>query len=142
MMYWNNNDNLGLNNMLRILAVITLAFGVMGSGCTTTQQVIAKVQSSSDTPLEQVLKLRPDLRKELATVELRQFFNKAETPTIGQVKVTETRLKDDSVRSVQTIYYFSRKTGAGSWIILTDYYRCMRGVNTKTFRKRSVHNSV
>ena len=134
-MCWNNNDNLGLNNMLRILAVITLAFGVMGSGCTTTQQVIAKVQSSSDTPLEQVLKMRPDLRKELATVELRQFFNKAETPTIGQVKVTETRLKDDSVRSVQTIYYFSRKNGSWKLDNTDRSYRCMRGVNTKTFQK-------
>lgn len=135
MMCWNNNDNLGLNNMLRILAVITLAFGVMGSGCTTTQQVIAKVQSSSDTPLEQVLKMRPDLRKDLATVELRQFFNKAETPTIGQVKVTETRLKDDSVRSVQTIYYFSRKNGSWKLDNTDRSYRCMRGANTKTFQK-------
>ena len=102
MMGWNKNDDKGLNNMFRILAVATLAFGILGSGCATAQQVIAKVQSSSDTPLEQVLQLRPDLRKELATVELRQFFDKVESPTIGQVKVTETGLMDDSVRSVQS----------------------------------------
>ena len=50
--------------MLRLLAVTALGLGMMMSGCTTTQQVIAKVQSSSDTPLDQVLKMRPDLRNE------------------------------------------------------------------------------
>ena len=74
--------------MLRLLAVTALGLGMMMSGCTTTQQVIAKVQSSSDTPLDQVLKMRPDLRNELATVEIRQFFNNVESPTVGQVKVT------------------------------------------------------
>lgn len=135
MMGWNKNDDKGLNNMFRILAVATLAFGILGSGCATAQQVIAKVQSSSDTPLEQVLQLRPDLRKELATVELRQFFDKIESPTIGQVKVTETGLMDDSVRSVQTIYYFKREDN--SWMLQNaeKLYRCARGSNTKAFQK-------
>ncbi|WP_244782732.1 hypothetical protein [Acinetobacter sp. F-1] len=121
--------------MLRLLAVTTLGLGMMMSGCTTTQQVIAKVQSSSDTPLEQVLQLRTDLRKELATVELRQFFDKVESPTIGQVKVTETGLMDDSVHSVQTIYYFKREDN--SWMLQNTekLYRCARGSNTKTFQK-------
>ena len=95
--------------MLRLLAVTILGLGVMTSGCTTTQKVIAKVQSSSDTPLDQVLKMRPDLREELATVEIRQFFNRVESPTVGQVKVTETGLMDDSVRSIQTIYHFRKE---------------------------------
>lgn len=133
-MYLNNNDNLGLNTMLRILAVATLTMGMMISGCATTQQVIAKVQLSSDTPLDQVLKMRPDLRKELATVELRQFFNKAESPTIGQVKVTETGLKDDSVRSIQTLYHFTREDGSWKLDNTEKSYRCMRGKNTKTFQ--------
>ena len=42
-MGWNKNDDKGLNNMFRILAVATLAFGILGSGCATAQQVIAKV---------------------------------------------------------------------------------------------------
>ncbi|WP_216937203.1 MULTISPECIES: hypothetical protein [unclassified Acinetobacter] len=121
--------------MLRILAVTVLGLGMMMSGCTTTQQVIAKVQSSSDTPLDQVLKMRPDLRNELATVEIRQFFNNVESPTVGQVKVTETGLMDDSVRSVQTIYHFKKEDKKWKIQETEKSYRCMRGANTKTFQK-------
>jgi hypothetical protein len=46
--------------------------------------------------LAQVLKERPDLRNELATVEIRQYFNTVESPTAAEVKVTETGLLDDS----------------------------------------------
>lgn len=121
--------------MLRLLAVTTLGLGAMTSGCTTTQKVIAKVQSSSDTPLDQVLKMRPDLREELATVEIRQFFNRVESPTVGQVKVTETGLMDDSVRSIQTIYHFRKEEKNWKMHNTEKLYQCVRGSNTKTFQK-------
>lgn len=121
--------------MLRLLAVTILGLGVMTSGCTTTQKVIAKVQSSSDTPLDQVLKMRPDLREELATVEIRQFFNRVESPTVGQVKVTETGLMDDSVRSIQTIYHFRKEEKNWKMHNTEKFYQCVRGSNTKTFQK-------
>ncbi|MFW2045294.1 MULTISPECIES: hypothetical protein [Acinetobacter] len=121
--------------MLRLLAVTILGLGVMTSGCTTTQKVIAKVQSSSDTPLDQVLKMRPDLREELATVEIRQFFNRVESPTVGQVKVTETGLMDDSVRSIQTIYHFRKEDKNWKMHNTEKLYQCVRGSNTKTFQK-------
>jgi len=121
--------------MLRLLAVTILGLGVMTSGCTTTQKVIAKVQSSSDTPLDQVLKMRPDLREELATVEIRQFFNRVESPTVGQVKVTETGLMDVSVRSIQTIYHFRKEEKNWKMHNTEKLYQCVRGSNTKTFQK-------
>lgn len=121
--------------MLRLLAVTILGLGVMTSGCTTTQKVIAKVHSSSDTPLDQVLKMRPDLREELATVEIRQFFNRVESPTVGQVKVTETGLMDDSVRSIQTIYHFRKEEKNWKMHNTEKLYQCVRGSNTKTFQK-------
>ena len=121
--------------MLRLLAVTILGLGVMTSGCTTTQKLIAKVQSSSDTPLDQVLKMRPDLREELATVEIRQFFNRVESPTVGQVKVTETGLMDDSVRSIQTIYHFRKEEKNWKMHNTEKFYQCARGSNTKTFQK-------
>ncbi|MGQ0473746.1 hypothetical protein [Acinetobacter variabilis] len=121
--------------MLRLLAVTILGLGAMTSGCTTTQKVIAKVQSSSDTPLDQVLKVRPDLREELATVEIRQFFNRVESPTVGQVKVTETGLMDDSVRSIQTIYHFRKEEKNWKMHNTEKLYQCVRGSNTKTFQK-------
>ncbi|QKW81270.1 MULTISPECIES: hypothetical protein [Acinetobacter] len=121
--------------MLRLLAVTILGLGVMTSGCTTTQKVIARVQSSSDTPLDQVLKMRPDLREELATVEIRQFFNRVESPTVGQVKVTETGLMDDSVRSIQTIYHFRKEEKNWKMHNTEKLYQCVRGSNTKTFQK-------
>ncbi|MHC3984643.1 hypothetical protein [Acinetobacter sp. TW_SC_4] len=121
--------------MLRLLAVTILGLGVMTSGCTTTQKVITKVQSSSDTPLDQVLKMRPDLREELATVEIRQFFNRVESPTVGQVKVTETGLMDDSVRSIQTIYHFRKEEKNWKMHNTEKLYQCIRGSNTKTFQK-------
>jgi len=121
--------------MLRLLAVTILGLGVMTSGCTTTQKVIAKVQSSSDTPLDQVLKMRPDLREELATVEIRQFFTRVESPTVGQVKVTETGLMDYSVRSIQTIYHFRKEEKNWKMHNTEKLYQCVRGSNTKTFQK-------
>lgn len=105
------------------------------TGCATTQNIVSKVTPSAETPLAQVLKERPDLRKQLATVELRQFFNNVESPTAAQVKVTETGLMDDSVRSIRTIYSFKLVNGDWEKVKTEKSYQCLRGKNTKTFQK-------
>jgi len=109
---------IGEKMMLRLLAVSALCLSVL-SGCAAAQKIAHK-DGSSDTPLAQVLKERPDLRKELATVEIRQL--------------TETGLMDDSVRSVRTIYRF--KNVAGDWERTSTQkeYQCQRGKNTKAFQ--------
>ncbi|WP_347474149.1 hypothetical protein ABEF90_01995 [Acinetobacter thermotolerans] len=119
--------------MLRII-LFALTLGVAVSGCATTENIIAKVHTP-DTPLEQVLKLRPELRNEMATVELRQFFNNPESPTAGQVKVTETGLKDDSIKAIQTIYHF--KLDGRQWELVNTQkmYQCLRGGDQKKFQQ-------
>ena len=118
--------------MYRLIAVSALCVGIL-SGCATTQKIVSKV-GSSDTPLNQVLKDRPDLRKELSTVEIRQYFNRVESPNAGQVKVTETGLMDDSVRSIRTIYNFKLVDGVWQRVSTKKEYQCQRGKNTKTFQ--------
>ncbi|WP_156189553.1 hypothetical protein [Acinetobacter indicus] len=119
--------------MFRFAAIAGLAIAV--TGCATTQNIVSKVTPSAETPLAQVLKERPDLRKQLATVELRQFFNNVESPTAAQVKVTETGLMDDSVRSIRTIYSFKLVDGDWEKVKTEKSYQCLRGKNTKTFQK-------
>ncbi|CAM4185425.1 hypothetical protein [Acinetobacter pragensis] len=118
--------------MLRVLAAAVICAGVL-SGCATTQKIVNKV-GTSETPLAQVLKERPDLRKNLATVEIRQYFNRVESPTAAEVKVTETGLMDDSVRSVRTIYRFKHVDGDWERTSTQKEYQCQRGKNTKTFQ--------
>ncbi|WP_168389723.1 hypothetical protein [Acinetobacter indicus] len=119
--------------MFRFAAMAGLAIAV--TGCATTQNIVSKVTPSAETPLAQVLKERPDLRKQLATVELRQFFNNVESPTAAQVKVTETGLMDDSVRSIRTIYSFKLVDGDWEKVKTEKSYQCLRGKNTKAFQK-------
>lgn len=119
--------------MFRFAAMAGLAIAV--TGCATTQNIVSKVTPSAETPLAQVLKERLDLRKQLATVELRQFFNNVESPTAAQVKVTETGLMDDSVRSIRTIYSFKLVNGDWEKVKTEKSYQCLRGKNTKTFQK-------
>lgn len=123
---------LGVRIMLRVLAAAVICAGVL-SGCATTQKIVNKV-GTSETPLAQVLKERPDLRKDLATVEIRQYFNRVESPTAAEVKVTETGLMDDSVRSVRTIYRFKHVDGDWERTSTQKEYQCQRGKNTKTFQ--------
>lgn len=78
--------------------------------------------------------MRPELQKDLATVEIRQFFNRVENPSIGQVKVTETGLQDDSIKSIQTIYHFSLENDKWQLTKTDESYKCARGKNTKTFQ--------
>ena len=121
--------------MLRIILLATLTLGVaVTGGCATTQDTIFKLQSP-DTPLEQVLKLRPELRENIATVELRQFFNNIESPTAGQVKVTETGLKDDSVKAIQTIYHFKLDGRQWELVNIQKAYQCLRGSDKKKFQQ-------
>ena len=121
--------------MLRIILFLILTFGVaVTGGCATAQDTILQIQSPV-TPLEQVLRLRPELRENIATVELRQFFNNAEPPTAGQVKVTETALKDDSVKAIQTIYHF--KLDGPQWELVNTQkmYQCIQARDTKKFQQ-------
>ena len=75
-----------MNFRLSSLAIVAVT--VLATGCATTQNVISQIHpSSSNTPLEQVLKERSDLVHELATVEIRQYFNTVESPTLAEEKV-------------------------------------------------------
>ena len=118
--------------MNRLMVVSALCVGML-AGCATTQKIVSKVGSSA-TPLDQVLKERPDLSKELSTVEIRQYFNRVESPNAGQVKVTETGLMDDSVKSIRTIYSFRLVDGEWNRVNTQKEYQCQRGKNTKTFQ--------
>ncbi len=119
--------------MFRLVAVSAMCLGIL-SGCATTQNLVNKV-SGTETPLAQVLKERSDLRKDLATVEIRQFFNSVESPTVGQVKVTETNLLDDSVRSIRTIYSFKNVNYDWTLVGTEKSYQCSRGKNPQSFQK-------
>ena len=118
--------------MNRLMVVSALCVGMI-AGCATTQKIVSKVGSSA-TPLDQVLKERPDLSKELSTVEIRQYFNRVESPNAGQVKVTETGLMDDSVKSIRTVYSFKLVDGEWNRVNTQKEYQCQRGKNTKTFQ--------
>lgn len=104
------------------------------SGCATTQNLVNKVGGNAETPLAQVLNERSDLRKKLATVELRQYFNSVEAPTVAEVKLTETGFKDDSVRSIRTIYSFKKIDDQWKKVDTQKEYQCIRGGN-KNFQK-------
>jgi hypothetical protein len=122
----------------RLSSLAILAVTVLATGCATTQNVISQIHpSSSNTPLEQVLKERSDLVHELATVEIRQYFNTVESPTLAEVKVTQTGLMDDSIAAKRTIYNF--KLDGGKWVQVnkTNDHRCLRGKNTKDFQKEN-----
>lgn len=119
--------------MSRLVSISVMCIAML-SGCATTQTIVSKV-TGSDTPLEQVLNERPDVRKSLATVELRQYFNRIENPTVAEVKLTETGLMDDSVRSIRTVYSFKNVDGQWKRMDTQKEYQCLRGKNTKNFQK-------
>ena len=113
--------------MIRLIAASAMCLGIL-SGCATTQNIVNKV-SSSGTPLAQVLSERSDLRKDLSTVEIRQYFNQVENPTAAEVKVTETGLLDDSLKSIRTIYRFKNVNDDWKLIDTQKAYQCTRGKN-------------
>ncbi len=119
-----------MNKLICLSLLSTLVF----TGCATTQKLVSQVSGGSDTPIAQVLNERSDLRKNLSTVELRQYFNQVENPTAAEVKLTETGLMDDSVKSNRSIYRFKNVDGQWQRIDKTQEYQCLRGKNTKTFQ--------
>ena len=119
-----------MNKLICLSLLSTLVF----TGCATTQKLVSQVSRGSDTPIAQVLNERSDLRKNLSTVELRQYFNQVENPTAAEVKLTETGLMDDSVKSIRSIYRFKNVDGQWQRIDKTQEYQCLRGKNTKTFQ--------
>ncbi|MGR3978353.1 hypothetical protein FW754_11915 [Acinetobacter sp. 1207_04] len=119
-----------MNKLICLSLLSTLVF----TGCATTQKLVSQVSGGSDTPIAQVLNERSDLRKNLSTVELRQYFNQVENPTVAEVKLTETGLMDDSVKSIRSIYRFKNVDGQWQRIDKTQEYQCLRGKNTKTFQ--------
>jgi hypothetical protein len=120
---------------LRIASILTLSAAVLATGCTTTQKLVPQIISGgSHTPLDLVLKQRPELTKELATVELRQYFNTVESPTLAEVKVTETNLMDDSVHTRRTLYNFKLQDDRWTQVNKKEEYKCARGKNTKNFQ--------
>ena len=119
-----------MNKLICLSLLSTLVF----TGCATTQKLVSQVSGGSDTPIAQVLNERSDLRKKLSTVELRQYFNQVENPTAAEVKLTETGLMDDSVKSIRSIYRFKNVDGQWQRIDKTQEYQCLRGKNTKTFQ--------
>lgn len=120
-----------MNKLLAVMVVSSLAF----TGCATTKQVISKLPGQAhDTPLEQVLKQHPEIRNELVTVEVRQYFNSAESPSIGEVKVTETGLLDDSITAKRSIYRFKRVDQQWQQLSKQQEQKCARGKNTSTFQ--------
>lgn len=119
-----------MNKLIGLSLLSSLVF----TGCATTQKLVSQVSGSSDTPIAQVLNERSDLRKNLSTVELRQYFNRVENPTAAEVKLTETGLMDDSVKSIRTVYRFKNVDGQWQEIDKTQEYQCLRGKSTKTFQ--------
>ena len=116
-----------MKSMIRLMTASIVCMGIL-SGCATTQNIVSKV-SSSGTPLAQVLSERSDLRKNLSTVEIRQYFNQAENPTAAEVKVTETGLLDDSVKSIRTIYQFKKVNNDWKLVDQKKSHQCYRGKN-------------
>ncbi|RKG39832.1 hypothetical protein [Acinetobacter rongchengensis] len=120
--------------MNRLILTSALCVAVL-SGCATTQNLVNKVGGGSGTPLAQVLDERSDLRKDLSTLEIRQYFNSVESPTVAEVKLTETGLMDDSVKSIRTVYRFKKVDGDWKRVDTEKEYQCLRGKNTKAFQK-------
>ena len=124
---------LGITIMNKLIG-LSLLSSLVFTGCATTQKLVSQVSGSTDTPIAQVLNERSDLRKNLSTVELRQYFNRVENPTAAEVKLTETGLMDDSVKSIRTVYRFKNVDGQWQRIDKTQEYQCLRGKNSKTFQ--------
>ena len=133
MHYKQNLSFLGITIMNKLICLPLLSTLVF-TGCATTQKLVSQVSGGGDTPIAQVLNERSDLRKNLSTVELRQYFNQVENPTVAEVKLTETGLMDDSVKSIRSIYRFKNVDGQWQRIDKTQEYQCLRGKNTKTFQ--------
>ncbi len=92
--------------------------------------------SSSDTPLQQLFKLQPELAESLNSVSIQQVFNRAESPTAAQLTVVNSNLLDDSVFAIRTVYQFKNQAESWSLIKTETSFKCQRGPNTKTFQDK------
>ena len=111
---------------------MTVCVGLL-AGCATTKDLVSKM-GTSHTPLEQVLKAYPNLKTELNTVEIRQVFNRVESPSVAQVMVLRAGLMDDSVSATRTTYSFKLQDNDWKQVDKKDEFKCGRGKNTKTFQ--------
>ena len=121
--------------MLRILGLTAALLSL--TACATTENLMDKAKGvvhSSSTPLEQVLKAQPNLASELNALEIRQVFNRVESPTAAQVTVLESGLMDDSVSAIRTTYQFKFIDEQWNLVDKKAAYKCSRGKNTKTFQ--------
>ena len=120
----------GENMKIAMLSVLVGA--VMMTGCASVQRISGV--GHAETPLAHILKLKPELKNELVTTEIRQYFDKAESPTVGVVKVTETNLMDDSVKTIRTIYNFNLVQGKWMLAKTSQEYQCHRAKNKTKFQ--------
>jgi hypothetical protein len=121
--------------MLRALALTAVLASL--TACATTENLFNQAKGvvhSSHTPFEQVLKAQPNLESELNAVEIRQVFNRVESPTAAQVTVLESGLLDDSVSAIRTTYQFKLVDEQWNLVDKKSTYKCSRGNNTKTFQ--------
>ena len=121
--------------MLRILGLTAALLSL--TACATTENLMYKAKGvvhASSTPLEQVLKTQPNLASELNALEIRQVFNRVESPTAAQVTVLESGLMDDSVSAIRTTYQFKLIDEQWNLVDKKSVYKCSRGKNTKTFQ--------
>lgn len=102
------------------------------TGCASTQALLSP--NNNATPLSQILKMQPELKSELATVEIRQYFNRPESPSIAVVKVTQTNLLDDSIKSIRATYTFNLK--GRQWVLghTQQDRQCYRSKNPEVFQ--------
>ncbi|MEB3767219.1 hypothetical protein [Acinetobacter sp. MD2] len=119
---------------MRFLYVMGGFAVVLLTGCSTLYSV--DQQTRTDAPLQQLLKLQPDLFKgdELYPVSIQQSFNAAEAPTIANVQVLETGLMDDSVSAIRTDYVFKRKEAQWKLDSKQQTYQCVRGNTAGKFQ--------
>ena len=123
------------NLMVRILGLTAALLSL--TACATTENLMHKAKGvvhASSTPLEQVLKTQPNLASELNALEIRQVFNRVESPTAAQVTVLESGLMDDSVSAIRTTYQFKFIDEQWNLVDKKAAYKCSRGKNTKTFQ--------
>lgn len=121
--------------MLRIFTLTTVMLSL--AACATTENLMHKAKeavSTSHTPMQQVFKAQPHLQSNLNSVEIRQVFNRVESPTVAQITVLESGLMDDSVTAIRTTYQFKLLNEQWNLVDKKASYKCSRGENTKTFQ--------
>lgn len=92
--------------------------------------------SASDTPLQQLFKLQPELAEALNSVSIQQVFNNAESPTAAQLTVVNSGLLDDSVSAIRTVYQFKQQSESWTLTKTETSFKCHRGPNTKSFQDK------